>query len=106
MRLTETEIESSLAACEGWKREDGRWIIKKYRFPTFLKGVAFVNEIAEAAEQLNHHPFISIDYKMVTLRMTNWHSGGLTELDFKAAAAFDQIFASSDPQLINNADPT
>lgn len=66
---------------------------QKYQLPTFLKGITFVNEVAEAAEQLNHHPFISIDYKIVTLRITNWHIGGLTELDFKAAAAFDQAFA-------------
>lgn len=95
MKLTEPEIEKSLAACEGWKREDGKWIIKKYRFKSFPSAIAFVNEVAQASERLNHHPFIAIDYKMVTLRMTTWHDGGLTELDFTAAAAFDLAYASA-----------
>ena len=93
MKLTEAEIEKSLAEIEGWKRVDGKWIVKKYRFPAFLEGIAFVNRVAQASEQLNHHPFISIDYKMITLRMTTWHDGGLTQLDFTAAAAFDHAYA-------------
>lgn len=93
MKLTEEQIEERLAASGGWKREDGKWIVKKYRFRTFLGGIDFVNLIAQASEQLNHHPFISIDYKMVTLRMTTWRDGGLTELDFTAAAAFDRAYA-------------
>jgi len=93
MKLTEPEIVTSLAACEGWKREDGKWIIKKYRFKSFPNAIAFVNEVAQASERLNHHPFIAIDYKMVTLRMTTWHEGGLTKLDFAAAAEFDIAYA-------------
>lgn len=92
MKLSEAEIEQGLTKIEGWKREDGKWLVKKYRFPTFPEGITFVNEVAEASEQLNHHPFISIDYKMVTLRMTTWRDGGLTALDFKAAAAFDLAY--------------
>lgn len=94
MKLTEVQIEESLSASDGWKREDGKWIVKKYRFRAFLDGIEFVNRVAQASEELNHHPFISIDYKMVTLRMTTWHDGGLTELDFKAAAEFDCAFMS------------
>ncbi|CAM4087119.1 4a-hydroxytetrahydrobiopterin dehydratase [Paenibacillus alkaliterrae] len=92
MKLTEEQVEEKLAALDGWKREDGKWIVKKYRFRAFLDGIAFVNRVAEASEQLNHHPFIAIDYKMVTLRMTTWKDGGLTELDFKAAAQFDRVY--------------
>ncbi|WP_029192423.1 4a-hydroxytetrahydrobiopterin dehydratase [Paenibacillus harenae] len=92
MKLTEEQIALGLAEIEGWKREDGKWIAKKYRFQTFMDGIEFVNRIAVISERLNHHPFISIDYKMVTLRMTSWHAGGLTELDFTAAAQFNGAF--------------
>jgi 4a-hydroxytetrahydrobiopterin dehydratase len=92
MKLTEAAIEQSLAASEGWKREESKWIVKKYRFLTFRGAIQFVNQVAEASEQLNHHPLIAIDYKMVTLRLTTWNDGGLTGLDFKAAAAFDRSY--------------
>ena len=57
-----------------------------------MQGIDFVNEVASIAEADNHHPMIAIDYKMVTLRLTSWHAGGLTDLDFESAAGFDQAF--------------
>ncbi|HZG57077.1 4a-hydroxytetrahydrobiopterin dehydratase [Paenibacillus sp.] len=94
-RLTDEAVEERLASAEGWRREDAKWIAKKYRFRAYLDGVEFVRRVALEAERLNHHPFISIDYKLVTLRLTSWHAGGLTELDFAAAAAFDAMFGES-----------
>ncbi|MGO4547889.1 4a-hydroxytetrahydrobiopterin dehydratase [Paenibacillus sp. 2TAB23] len=93
MRLTDVEIEEGLSANEGWKREDGKWITKKYRFTAFMDAIAFVDRVAKASELLNHHPFIAIDYKIVTLRLTTWRGGGLTALDFQAAEAFNNAYA-------------
>jgi 4a-hydroxytetrahydrobiopterin dehydratase len=90
-RLTDEEIQNSLAALSNWKL-DGKFIIKKYRFKEFLKGVAFVNEIANLSEEKNHHPFISIDYKMVTLKLTSWNAGGLTDLDISLTKLYDAIY--------------
>jgi 4a-hydroxytetrahydrobiopterin dehydratase len=92
MKLPEERIVELLNRAEGWNREDAKWIVKKYRFKEFLRGVEFVNEVAQIAERLNHHPMIAIDYKMVTLRLTTWSAGGLTELDFTSAAEYDQAF--------------
>ncbi|MEK3912410.1 4a-hydroxytetrahydrobiopterin dehydratase [Paenibacillus sp. FSL H7-0331] len=92
-KLSEEAVTERLEKAEGWSREDGKWISKKYRFSRFLDGVAFVQEVANMAEkELNHHPMIAIDYKLVTLRLTSWNAGGLTELDFTAAARFDAAF--------------
>lgn len=95
MKLTEEQIAERIAASGGWKREDGKWIVRKYRFGTYLDGIAFVNRVAEAAERLNHHPFISIEYKLIALKLTSWRAGGLTELDFTAAAEFDAAYQAS-----------
>ncbi|HLO13015.1 MAG TPA: 4a-hydroxytetrahydrobiopterin dehydratase [Pseudoneobacillus sp.] len=90
-RLSLTEIDQFLAELTGWKF-DGKFIVKKYRFREFLKGVVFVNEIAELSEEVNHHPFIAIDYKLVTLRLTSWNAGGLTDLDVELAGKYDEIY--------------
>ena len=90
-KLNEAEIATEIAGLTGWKL-DGKFIVKKYRFREFLKGVAFVNEIAELSEEKNHHPFMAIDYKMVTLRLTSWNAGGLTDLDISLAKNYDQIY--------------
>jgi 4a-hydroxytetrahydrobiopterin dehydratase len=93
MKLNQEQITNQLSKLQGWKLTDEKWIEKKYRFKEFLTGIQFVNEVAEAAERANHHPMISIDYKMVTLRLTSWNAGGLTDLDFTSAAEFDRLFA-------------
>jgi 4a-hydroxytetrahydrobiopterin dehydratase len=91
LKLSEQEVEARLAEAKEWSRED-QWIVRKYRFPEFLTGIAFVNEVARIAEEQNHHPLMTIDYTLVTLRLTTWSSGGLTLLDFACAARFDKAY--------------
>lgn len=94
MKLTEEQLGEQLLLVDGWNREDGKWIVRKFRFAEFMRGIEFVNEVARISEELNHHPLIAIDYKLVTLRLTTWNEGGLTELDIRAAQFFDQAFGS------------
>jgi 4a-hydroxytetrahydrobiopterin dehydratase len=93
MKLTEDQIDAQLARVDGWKRDDEKWISKRYRFKAFMAGITFVNTVAEIAERMNHHPLISIDYKTVTLRLTSWHAGGLTEEDFDSAESYDRVYS-------------
>lgn len=90
-RLTEEQIVKAVEKAEGWKR-DGKWIQRRYKFKEFMDGVHFVNRIAELSEEANHHPFISIDYRVVTLKLTSWHAGGLTDLDFELTAKYNEIY--------------
>jgi len=93
VKLSEERIAERLKGLEGWKRDDAKWISAKFRFAAFMDAVDFVNEVARTAEAMNHHPMIAIDYKMVTLRLTTWHAGGLTEADFDAAEAYNRSYA-------------
>ncbi|WP_337098383.1 4a-hydroxytetrahydrobiopterin dehydratase [Paenibacillus sp. YIM B09110] len=94
-KLSEERVAQLLEARPAWKLTDGKWIIRKYRFQTYMQGISFVNRVAEASERLNHHPFIVIEFKLITLKLTSWHAGGLTELDFETAAEFDDLFMES-----------
>lgn len=92
-RLTEEEITNGLEKLPEWKRLDEKWIERKYRFKNFLAGVSYVNQIADYAEnEKHHHPFISIDYKVVTLKISSWQAKGLTALDFEMAGHFDELY--------------
>ncbi|MFC4768228.1 aromatic amino acid hydroxylase [Effusibacillus consociatus] len=95
MKLTEEENAANLPRIPNWQRLDEKWIQRKYKFPGFLDAMAFVNKVAELAEAADHHPFISIDYKVVTLKMSSWNAGGLTELDFNLAEQFDASYSQS-----------
>ncbi|MBB6733936.1 4a-hydroxytetrahydrobiopterin dehydratase [Cohnella zeiphila] len=89
--LTPEELEKGLEELPGWTVEEGKRILRKILFPAFSEAISFVNRVAEEAEKRNHHPFIAIDYRRVTLRLTTWHSGGLTELDLESAAAYERL---------------
>lgn len=93
VRLSEENIQAELASLANWKRLDEKWIERRYRFKNFLDGIAFVNRVAEYAENdKHHHPFISIDYKVVTLKISSWQQKGLTALDFEMANHFDVLY--------------
>ncbi|UFJ39326.1 4a-hydroxytetrahydrobiopterin dehydratase [Brevibacillus humidisoli] len=91
-RLTDQQIEERLSTAAGWVRTDEKWIERKYRFKAFMDGIAFVNKVAERSEQHDHHPLIAIDYKLVTLRLSSWNAGGLTDLDLQMAQEFNELF--------------
>lgn len=92
MKLTPDELSQRLAEVPGWQLADGKWLVRRFAFHSFTAAIQFTNRVAEVAERRNHHPFIAIDYKVVTLRLTSWHAGGLTDADFDEAREFDQLY--------------
>jgi len=91
-KLQEQEIHTYVENLVGWTWDKGKWISKKYRFQHYLTGVSFVSELANYAEQRNHHPFISIDYKLITIKLSSWNAGGITKIDIEMAKIFDEIY--------------
>ena len=87
-KLSEEDITLHLAKLSGWTRE-GDAVSKTYKFKDFSHALGFVNQVAEAAEAVNHHPDILIRYSKVTLTLTTHDSGGLTLNDVDLAAACD-----------------
>lgn len=90
-RLGVEEVELALAGLAEWKLEEGKRIRRSYLFATFPEAIAFVNRVAAEAERVQHHPFIAVDYRRVTLTYTTWHAGGLTRLDFECARVCDEL---------------
>ena len=88
--LTDEEIGECLAQVPEWARA-GQAIGRTYQFKSFRQAVAFVVQVADAAENADHHPDIDIRYRKVTLLLTTHDSGGLTVNDFELAAACDAL---------------
>ena len=88
--LNEDEVSSRLRRLP-WERE-GDEIVREWRFEDFVGAVEFVNRVAEAAEEANHHPDIFVHgWNKVKLALTNHSAGGLTEVDFQMARRFDAL---------------
>ncbi len=91
-RLNEEAIQRKLTDNPNWKLIDKKWIERKYRFQEYLNGIEFVQRVAQLSESMNHHPFISIDYKLISIKITSWRAKGLTDLDFTLAQKYDELY--------------
>lgn len=80
-------------------KETGKWelnsktgeIFAKFQFRDFLEALAFVNKVGALAEELGHHPDITITYNRVVLSVITHDAGGLTEKDFSLANKVNQL---------------
>jgi 4a-hydroxytetrahydrobiopterin dehydratase len=89
--LQDDEIAGLLDGVHGWRRE-GDAIVKDLSFDDFAAAMAFVNRVAAAAEEVNHHPDILVHgWNKVRLTLTNHSAGGLTQADFDLAATIDSL---------------
>ncbi len=88
--LTDAEIQQALGTLKGWER-NGKAIQRIFRFPDFKAAMQFVNKVADAAEQANHHPDIDIRYNTVTMALVSHDSGGVTQRDVRMAGVIDKI---------------
>jgi 4a-hydroxytetrahydrobiopterin dehydratase len=92
--LTETELTEALTSLPGWSRGENS-IIADYSFRDFNDALVFVNSVAQAAEQMNHHPDIDIRYNKVRMLLTSHDSGGVTRRDTRMAKMISEIAAQS-----------
>lgn len=89
-KLSDTAVNEALKKMPGWERH-GDAIRRIFEFPTFPAGIEFVNKVARAAEEAQHHPDITINYNKVTMSLTSHDSGGVTDRDMRMAGKIDLL---------------
>jgi 4a-hydroxytetrahydrobiopterin dehydratase len=78
-----------------WRQED-QSLIRDYEFTDFAAAMAFVNQVADAAEEANHHPDILVHgWNKVRLTLTTHSAGKLTDNDRAMAERIDAILGTS-----------
>ncbi len=89
-KLSDVEIQRALGTLAGWSRR-GDSLVKTYVFTRFADGIAFVDQVAKAADEMNHHPDIDIRYTKITCTLSTHDSGGITQMDVDLAGAMERI---------------
>lgn len=87
--LSDDEVERQLHDLPGWSR-DGAALTATYDAPDFPSAVRLVDEVADEAEQMGHHPDIDIRWRTVTFALSTHSEGGLTQLDVELAHQISQ----------------
>lgn len=89
-RLDEAALTQLLAA-GAWRR-DGNTITRTFTFKGFKSAMSFVNRIADAANETNHHPDIHIEnYRTVRIVLTTHATHGLSDADVELARRIDEL---------------
>ena len=92
--LTDKEIEQLLPQIPSWivSEQDGiQTLICSYAFLNYEDSVKFTNEVANLAEQEDHHPEIILEWGKVTVVWWSHKIMGLHKNDFICAAKTDSI---------------
>jgi 4a-hydroxytetrahydrobiopterin dehydratase len=73
-------------------REEGETLVRDYEFGDFRAAMAFVNRVAEVAEEVNHHPDILVHgWNKVRLTLTTHSEGRVTDNDRAMAQRIDGL---------------
>jgi 4a-hydroxytetrahydrobiopterin dehydratase len=82
-------------------KEHPEWVVERsrlyrdYRFKNFKAAIAFVNQVADLAEKVAHHPNICVhEWCFVHLELYSHADGGLSRFDVDFALALDQLIGS------------
>ncbi len=83
--LPEAEARELAANLPLWTRQE-KQLERTFKFKDFRDAMVFVNRVAEAANEQDHHPDIIISYNKVRLVLSTHKVGGLSRNDFILAA--------------------
>ena len=73
-------------------REDGQELVRDLKFKDFAEAMAFVNRVAEVAEEANHHPDILVHgWNKVRLTLSTHSEGRVTDADHALAGRIDGL---------------
>jgi 4a-hydroxytetrahydrobiopterin dehydratase len=85
---------SALASLPDWSlSDDGKRILKTFRFSNYHQTMAFVNAVAFLAHETNHHPDMSVHYNRCEVAFSTHDAGGVTQKDIASATAVERLIA-------------
>jgi 4a-hydroxytetrahydrobiopterin dehydratase len=88
--LEADDLAAALKKCPEWEYEK-KALTRTIEFEEFNDAIDFVNDLAEIAEEAQHHPEIIIRHTRISLKLTTHDLGGVTELDIELAQRVDNL---------------
>jgi 4a-hydroxytetrahydrobiopterin dehydratase len=89
--MSRKDAEKYLREAPGWMLS-GDYIVKEFKFGTYLDGLEFAYSLGKIAEQEDHHPDILIKWKRVNVTLSTHDIKGLSENDFIIAAKTEELY--------------
>ena len=94
--LIASEAEVLLQQTPGWRLlSNSTRLERRFEFGDFKAALAFVNRVAELAEQQGHHPDINFGWGYVSVLLYTHKIDGLHQNDFIMAAKINELCAKT-----------
>ena len=91
--MTPDDIHEFCRTHPDWSRE-GEQLVMAVTAESFLDGIALVDAVAQAAEEMDHHPDIDIRWRTVTFRLSTHSAAAVTDLDLQLAERISLLASS------------
>ena len=88
--LGDDGVRAALIEMPAWSGDAVR-ISRTVEAADFLTGVRIVEDVAQVAESMNHHPDIDIRWRTVTFTLSTHSEGGVTAKDVELARSIDDV---------------
>jgi len=92
--LDDVAVQAWLQAHAAWT-QSGPEITRSIECASFPAAIALVQQVADEAEQRDHHPDIDIRWRTLRFTLSTHSAGGLTQLDLDLAAEIDRLAGSA-----------
>jgi 4a-hydroxytetrahydrobiopterin dehydratase len=89
--LDEDAITEALSRLPAWERADDKTIARFAKLPSFPAAIEVIRQVADLAEENQHHPDMDIRYNSLKFKLSTHSEGGLTAKDTDLAAKIDAV---------------
>ena len=89
------DLEAFLASHPQWiatGEPEGLVLRRRFPFASYTAGLGFVVAAAEHAEAVDHHPDLTLGWRVVTATLTTHVSQGVSRMDLDLAEALDRLY--------------
>lgn len=83
-------VQAWLRSHPNWERS-GEEIVRTVSCASFPVAIELVRQVAEVAEQRDHHPDMDIRWRNVRFALSTHSAGGLTQNDLDLAEEIDRL---------------
>jgi 4a-hydroxytetrahydrobiopterin dehydratase len=91
--LSQDAVDAALTSLHSDWSGSRESLKRSIEFADFGTAVEFVNRLAPACEQLDHHPDLALRWRWVDLELSTHSAGGVTEMDVALARQVDEVAA-------------
>jgi 4a-hydroxytetrahydrobiopterin dehydratase len=88
--LSADVVARELQSLDGWSG-DASGITRDVECATFPAAIELVRQVADVAEEMNHHPDIDIRWRTVTFAVSTHSAGGVTSYDIDLAKRINAL---------------